>query len=67
MKFSINSGYALRFICFLSCFDGVLRTVNSGTPQQRKELDVYLINRFSKGACIYDIRALDSALVTFYD
>ncbi len=67
MKFSINSGYALRFICFLSCFDGDLREVISGTPQKREELDVYLKNRFSKGVCLYGIHAFDSALVTFYD
>ncbi len=45
-------------------FDGTLREVISGTPEQREKLDSYLNNRYSKRECVYGIHVSDSALVT---
>ena len=45
-------------------FDGVLRQVLSGTPEQRKELTAYLEDRFTKKECVYGIHSSSSALIT---
>jgi hypothetical protein len=45
-------------------FDGVLREVLSGTPQQRQALTAYLEVRFNKGECAYGVHSSNSALIT---
>jgi hypothetical protein len=45
-------------------FDGMLREVLSGTPEQREKLSGYLEDRFSKKECVYGIHTADSALIT---
>jgi DUF3095 family protein len=45
-------------------FDGTLREVISGTPEQREELNAYLNNMYDKQECVYGIHVSDSALIT---
>ena len=45
-------------------FDGVLRFVISGTPQQRKQLDDFLRAQFEMNKCVYGIHYSESAFIT---
>jgi len=45
-------------------FDGMLREVLSGTPEQREKLKNYLEERFRKKECVFGIHSSDSALIT---
>ena len=45
-------------------FDGVLRTVMSGTKEQRRELTADLEQYYKNKECVYGIHASDSALIT---
>lgn len=45
-------------------FDGVLRAILSGTPQQREELAAWLNEQYEKKLCVYGIHTSQDALIT---
>ena len=45
-------------------FDGILREVLSGTPEQRRALVDYLEERVKQGECVYGIHVSDAAMIT---
>lgn len=45
-------------------FDGMLRMVLAGTPNQRRELESYLQQRLDAGALVWGLHVSDSAIMT---